>query len=135
MGYRIEALTISTPEIVRHPTPTTARLNTTAELECSANGAVVFDWYKDDKPFRQINRTDGKLIIEKVTLKDGGMYHCVAIGGHGRKTTSQKAKLTVGTCVETPLFVFVLAGVTATEVCKLVELEDRSTCLYNSPLN
>ena len=110
VGCTVEALTILIPEIILHPAPTTARLNNTVELECLANGAVVFDWYKDDKLFRPTNCTGGNLIIEKVTLKDEGMYHCMAISGHGGKTSSQKAKLTVGTCVnKTALFVCLLA--------------------------
>lgn len=87
---------ISTPKILRHPAPViTAPLHNKVELECSAEGAAVYDWYKDGELLKSTG-PQGKLVIEKAAPTDAGTYHCIAISSKGGKTTSNNAKLTVG---------------------------------------
>ena len=90
---------VSTPKILRHPAPViTTHVHNEVKLECSAEGAAVYDWHKDGK-FLKSTGAKGKLVIEKAALSDSGMYHCVAISSKGGKATSNKTKLTVGMCV------------------------------------
>jgi hypothetical protein len=87
---------VSTPKILRHPAPViTAHVHNKVELECSAKGAAVYDWYKDGKLLRSTG-AQGKLIIEKAVPTDAGTYQCVAISSKGGKATSNNAKLNVG---------------------------------------
>jgi len=83
------------PLIVRQPSPLTVDVGHRAVLECRAEGAVVFDWYKDGKPFRKGAR-DGRLVFEKVRLEDGGEYQCAVVNDRA-EVKSSIAKLTVGT--------------------------------------
>ena len=89
---------MSTPKITRHPVPVTTHVHNKVELECSAEGAAIYDWHKDGK-FLKSTGAKGKLMIEKAAPSDSGMYQCVAISSKGGKATSQKAKLTVGMCI------------------------------------
>ena len=43
---------LSTPTFTRHPSPVTIWLNGRFELECSADGVVAYDWYKDGKLYK-----------------------------------------------------------------------------------
>ena len=90
---------ISTPKILRHPAPVvTAHLHDKVELECSAEGAAIYDWYKDGK-FVKSTGPQEKLVIEKAAPTDAGTYHCIAISSKGGKTTSSNAQVTVGMCI------------------------------------
>ena len=90
---------VFTPKILRHPAPViTAHLHNKVELECSAEGAAVYDWYKDGKLLKSTG-PQGKLVIEKAAPTDTGTYHCIAISSKGGKATSNDAKLTVGMCI------------------------------------
>ena len=95
VGDETGSVPVSTPKIIRHPISTTAHLSSKVELECSAEGAAVYDWFKNNK-FLRSTRTSGKFVIDNVTLSNSGTYHCVAISNSGGKSTSQKAKVTVG---------------------------------------
>ena len=96
VGDHPDSLQVSTPKILRHPAPlTTAHLHNKVELECSAEGAAVYDWYKDGK-FLKSTGAKGKLVIEKAAPTDSGIYHYVAISNKGGKATSQKARLNIG---------------------------------------
>lgn len=99
MGDRSDAKLVSTPKIIRHPSPVTVQLNSKAELECVADGAAVYDWYKDDKFLKSTGRANGRLVFDKAAVSDAGTYYCVAVGDKGGKTTSKTAKFTVGMCV------------------------------------
>lgn len=103
MGYTNGPQAVSTPKIIRHPAPISARLNTRVELECSAEGAAVYDWYKDGKLVKPTNQ-NGKLVIDNVSLSNRGQYHCVAISNQGGKAESQQAKLTVGKCTQLSVY-------------------------------
>ena len=90
---------VSTPRILRHPDPViTAHLHNKVELECLAEGAAVYDWYKNGELLKSTG-AQGKLVIEKAAPTDAGTYHCIAISSKGGKTTSNDAKLTVGMCI------------------------------------
>ena len=69
------------------------------ELECIAEGAAVYNWYKDDKQLKSTGAS-GKLTLEDVTQSDSGMYHCVAISNKGEGSTSQKARLSIGVLIQ-----------------------------------
>jgi len=86
------------PLIVRQPSPLTVDVGHRAVLECRAEGAVVFDWYKDGKPFRKGAR-DGRLVFEKVRLEDGGEYQCAVVNDRA-EVKSSIAKLTVESEIE-----------------------------------
>ena len=83
------------PKIICHPSATTAHVKDKVELECIAEGASVYEWYKDGKLLKS-NGESGKLTLQDVTPSDSGMYHCVVISSKGGKVTSQKAKLMIG---------------------------------------
>lgn len=85
----------STPKILRHPSPITAKLNSRAELTCEAEGAAVYDWFKNGT-FLRSTGASGRFVIEKTAVSDSGVYYCVAISSKGEKAHSQEAKLTVG---------------------------------------
>jgi ribosomal protein L2 len=97
VGDQPDSPQISTPKIRRHPAPVTTYVHNKIELECSAEGAAVYDWYKDGKLLRSTG-AQGKLVIEKATPTDAGKYQCIAISSKGGKTTSNDAKVTVGMC-------------------------------------
>ena len=58
-------------------------------LECRAEGErLVYDWYKDEKLFRESQR-HGKLIFDPVTADHFGEYHCVVVNDVGRVESSR----------------------------------------------
>lgn len=63
-------------------------------LECKAEGAVCYDWYKNSQPYKEGLR-DGVLILESCTVKDSGEYYCV-VSNDGGRAQSKTAKMTVG---------------------------------------
>ena len=89
---------VSTPTITRHPSPITTSLDGRFELECSADGAAAYDWYKDGKLYKT-SRPYGKLVFDRALPSDAGTYYCEAIGSSAGKTKSQSAKVTVGTLI------------------------------------
>lgn len=95
VGNVIDPQQVSTPKILRHPSPITATLNSRAEFTCEAEGATVYDWFKNDTLLKSTGPS-GRFVIEKTAMSDAGMYYCMAISSKGGKACSQKAKLTVG---------------------------------------
>jgi hypothetical protein len=86
---------VSTPKILRHPAPEiTTHIHNKVELECLAEGAAVYDWYKDGNFLKSTGA--GKLVIEKAAPTDAGMYQCIAVSSKEGKATSNNTKLTVG---------------------------------------
>ena len=85
----------TTPKITqRHPSLNSSDLNQKDELECVTEheGATVYDRYKNGI-LSNVMETDGKLVTEKAVPSDS---HCVVTSRNGGKTTSKKAKVTVG---------------------------------------
>ena len=95
VGGETDSQKVSTPKIIRHPSPITAALSIRAELTCEAEGAAVYDWFKNGTLLRSTGAS-GKFVIEKTAASDAGVYHCMAISSKGGKAESQTAKLTVG---------------------------------------
>ena len=99
VGDQPDLLQVSIPTILCHPAPViTAHLHNKVELECLAEGAAVYDWYKDGKLLKSTG-AQGNLVIEKAAPTDTGTYQCIAISSKGGKATSNNAKLTVGMCI------------------------------------
>lgn len=95
VGVCTPLASVSTPKIIRHPSSISVDLNQKVELECVAEGAAVYDWYRNGKLLNTMD-SSGKFVIEKAAPSDSGMYHCVATSREGGKADSKKAKVTVG---------------------------------------
>ena len=95
MGDHRHSAPVSTPKIIRHPSPVSTELNKKIELECVAEGAAVYDWYRNEVLLNAMG-SSGMLVIEKAAPSDSGVYHCVATSREGGKAASLKAEVTVG---------------------------------------
>lgn len=83
------------PRITLHPSPLTAPPGIREKLECWAERAVCYDWYRNGKPV-STEKQNGVLWFESLSDKDNGKYYCEAVNDHGR-AESRVVQVAVGT--------------------------------------
>ena len=57
---------------------------TNIQLQCVANGAVSYEWEKQNDVIPSDTEGVGTLTLIGITPRDSGQYRCVAINEHGR---------------------------------------------------
>lgn len=82
------------PVIMEHPSDVKVRRGHSAYLTCKAEQGVLYDWYKDGKPYSK-GSSSGQLVLSAVTLAHVGLYHCVVVNDGGSET-SNKARVILG---------------------------------------
>ena len=82
MGSSTPTLSLS-PLITLHPASVKAAQGNQVKLECRAERAVCYDWYRNDKIIRSEAR-QGMLVLATFSAADVGEYFCVVVNDHGR---------------------------------------------------
>ncbi len=82
--------------VISHPWPLTKLEEETAELVVAVEGGTPpysYNWHKDGSSI--LISSEPRLILENLTLADGGYYYCLILDNNSNQVSSMTAKLTV----------------------------------------
>ena len=96
---------VDPPQVTLHPSSVTAGPGGRAKLECRAERAVCYDWFRNGELFKT-EQKDGVLVLESLSANDVGEYYCEAVNDHGRKK-SRSAKIAMGTSTNFTYLVYI----------------------------
>ncbi len=92
------------PRVILHPSPVTAAAGERVTLECRADKAVCYDWYRNNELIKSQVPT-GILTIESFSTADVGAYVCEVVNDHGREK-SKTVRVELGGCLYTCTYNF-----------------------------